>query len=393
MNKFKIAIGMALVVSVCVMMGCVEKFEADSNDVPVEGLVVEGDIVSDSAMVFRLSKMLPLKKTEENEHLFEDYMNVEATVNVVGSDGTAWSGEPEGNGRFLVNIGTLKQDVKYHLEIEYNGDSYRSEPQTPLATTGIESLTFKQPDEEGPVSVILNTPVGSKSEKKFYMWYFEEDWEVRSEYATKHLYDPEMDKIVTYDYPFVAQGWCHTSTDEILLGSIETNVENRIANKVIRRISNTDDRLSVMYSIRIQQRDLSQAEYEYYQERSKYNSGMGGLFTPQPSELPTNISCSNPARKVIGYVGCNMGVSHAHLYISNDEVSYLNKFDCKVGQAPEGSNKDKYSAGFQISNIMTEGNNVYVEWAKRECVDVTMKKADPEGRPSWWPNPYLYYQE
>jgi hypothetical protein len=88
-----------------------------------------------------------------------------------------------------------------------------------------------------------------------------------------------------------------------------------------------------------------------------------------------------------------MGVSHAHLYISNDEVSYLNTFDCKVGQAPEGSNKDKYSAGFQISNIMTEGNNVYVEWAKRECVDVTMKKADPEGRPSWWPNPYLYYQE
>lgn len=91
MNKFKIAIGMVMALSVCVMMGCVEKFEADSNDVPVEGLVVEGDIVSDSAMVFRLSKMLPLKQTEENEHLFEDYMNVEATVSVVGSDGTAWS--------------------------------------------------------------------------------------------------------------------------------------------------------------------------------------------------------------------------------------------------------------------------------------------------------------
>ena len=45
MNKFKIAIGMVMALSVCVMMGCVEKFEADSNDVPVEGLVVEGDIV------------------------------------------------------------------------------------------------------------------------------------------------------------------------------------------------------------------------------------------------------------------------------------------------------------------------------------------------------------
>lgn len=390
MNKFKIAIGMILVVSVSVMMGCVEKFEANFNDVPVEGLVVEGDIISDSAMVFRLSKMLPLTKTEENEYLFEDYLNVDATVSVVGSDGTSWPGMPGGNGRFLVNIGTLKQNVKYHLEIEYNGDSYRSEPQTPLATTGIESLTFKQPDEEGPVSVILNTPVGSKSEKKFYMWYFEEDWEVRSEYATKHLYDPEMDKIVTYDYPFVAQGWCHTSTDEILLGSIETNVENRIANKVIRKISNTDDRLSVMYSIRIQQRDLSQAEYEYYQERSKYNSGMGGLFTPQPSELPTNISCSNSSRKIIGYVGCNMGVSYQQLFISNDDVFYEGRFDCKMGKDPEGSYLQKYNAGFQICNYEVVAGTVQIDWAKKECVDVRAKMANPRGRPFWWPNPYLY---
>ena len=230
-------------------------------------------------------------------------------------------------------------------------------------------------------------------EKKYYLWYFEEDWEVRAEFASKFLYDPSTDKTTTYDYPPVAQGWCHVGLDQIMLGSTEAYAENRVTGKILKTIPNSDHRLSVLYSIRIEQRDLTRKEYEYYQERSKQNNEMGGLFTPQPSELPTNITCSNSARKVIGFVGCNMGVTRKHLYISNDEVGYLNKFDCRVGQDPQGSNKDKYSAGFQISNIMVEGNNVYVEWAMRECVDVTMKKADPKGRPSWWPNPYLTYEE
>ncbi len=390
MNKFKITIGMVLAVSVSIMMGCVEKFEANPNDVPIEGLVVEGDIFSDSAMVFRLSKMLPLTETEENEELFEDYLNVDATVSVVGSDGTSWPGEPKGNGQFLVNIGTLRQDVKYHLEIEYNGDSYRSAPQTPLKTSVIESLTFNQPDEDAPVSIFLNTPVESNEGKKFFMWYFEEDWEVRADYVTDHLYDPVEDKIVAYDSPPVAQGWCHSNTDEIHLGSIETNVEGRIASKVIRRISNKDSRLSVLYSIRIQQRDLSPAEYEYYQERVKYNSGMGGLFTPQPSELPTNISCSNPSRKIIGYVGCNMGVSHAQLFVPGSAVCYDHEYECNMGKEPEGSNMKKYSAGFQICNYINAGGAVQIDWALRSCVDVRTKNANPRGRPYWWPNPYLY---
>ena len=393
MNKHKTIVGMIWALFLLAMMGCVEKFEAGFGDIPSEGLVVEGDIISDSAVVFQLSKTMPLGSLVENEALMDEYLSVDAQVKVKGNDGTSWLGKCEGKGRYRVDIGTLQPDREYYLEIEYEGDVFRSEPQKPLETSGIEKLSFEQPDLEGPVSIMLDTPENKNGEKKYYLWYFEEDWEVRAEFASMFLYDLSTDKVTTYSFPPIAQGWCHYGLDQIMLGTTEAYADNRVTDKILKTISNSDHRLSVLYSIRVEQRDLTRKEYEYYQERAKQNNEMGGLFTPQPSELPTNISCSNPARKVIGYVGCNMGVSQAHLYISNDEVSYLNKFDCKVGQAPEGSNKDKYSAGFQISNIITEGNNVYVEWAKRECVDVTMKKANPEGRPSWWPNPYLYYQE
>ena len=45
MKKFATIIGMVGVLISTLLMGCVEKFEADLSDLTTEGLVVEGDIV------------------------------------------------------------------------------------------------------------------------------------------------------------------------------------------------------------------------------------------------------------------------------------------------------------------------------------------------------------
>ena len=103
-------------------MGCVEKFEAGFGDIPSEGLVVEGDIISDSAVVFQLSKTMPLGSLVENEALMDEYLNVDAQVKVKGNDGSSWLGECEGKGRYRVDIGTLQPDREYYLEIEYEAD-------------------------------------------------------------------------------------------------------------------------------------------------------------------------------------------------------------------------------------------------------------------------------
>ena len=173
-----------------------------------------------------------------------------------------------------------------------------------------------------------------------------------------------------------------------MIGTTESVVTDKIVGRAIQTIENTDHRLSVLYSIRVYQRNLTLQEYEYYSVRAKQNNEMGGLFTPQPSELPTNITCSNPSRKAIGYVGCNMAVAQRQLFIDEEDVFYLNNSICDLGKDPEGAPLDKYLAGFQVAD-KTETN---IEWAKEKCVDVRALKADPMGRPSWWPNPYLYYQ-
>ena len=120
MKKFATIIGMIGVLIGTLLVGCVEKFEADLSNLATEGLVVEGDIVSDSTVVFKLSKTLPLTATGENEDLFANYKNVDAQLSVKGSDGTSWAGLPWVMGEYRVAIGTLQPEVEYWLEIQYN---------------------------------------------------------------------------------------------------------------------------------------------------------------------------------------------------------------------------------------------------------------------------------
>lgn len=386
MKKFGLMIIMIGAWGIVSMTGCVEEFEANIGIETVDGLVVEGDIISDSTVVFHLNKEMPLDVTENNKEVFDSYMDVMADLEVKGSDGTSWSGHRIGKGEYQVRIGTLKPEVEYHVEIRYDGNTYQSLPQKPLETVDIRNLTFKQADPEGPVTIMLDSEEGQADGSRYYLWHFVEDWEVHAEFVTNVLYSPVTDKIVSHEYPPVAQGWCHEAAEQLVLATTESNVGNRISGKLIHSIRNTDRRLSVLYSIRVFQRTLTRHEYEFYQERAKLNYEMGGLFTPQPSELPTNLTCNDPTRKVIGYVGCNLGVSQRQIYISTEDVNYVNHADCKHGGEPVGSNREKYMAGFQICD------DSYI-WAKGECVDVTWLNADPKGRPDWWPNDYLYGKE
>ena len=369
------------------LCGCIEKFEANLNEGSVDGLAIEGNIISDSTVVFQLSKTLPIQETENNMENFKDYLQVHAELSVKGSDGSHWQGYGIGNGQYRVAIGTLQPEETYHVEISYNDATYQSAPQKPLICSSIESLAYHQPHADAPVTVTLDTQGSNLNDTQYYLWFYEEDWEVHALFASNKLYDLQENRIITYSTPPYAQGWCYNAADEFILGTTESKVGNRIIGQKMVTIENTQPQLSCLYSIRVQQRNLSREEYEYYQVRAKLNNEMGGLFTPQPTELPTNLTCGEPSRKVIGYVGCNMGVAYAQLYISTDEVNYLQNFNCDSGEGPAGSAADKYIAGYQIAEFFEP--NTYV-WAKVKCVDVRSLGANPKGRPDWWPNPYVY---
>lgn len=184
-------------------------------------LIVEGSIISDSAVVFSLSRSFSL----DVEGVPPDFNKVDAEVCVTGEDGSSFSGVALGNGKYRVAVGTLHRDVRYSLKIVYEGDTYISEPQYPIGTESIDDVTYEQQGEYGDVSIRFSM---QSKDAACYFWNYEEDWEVRAVYNPMCAYDPDTDKVVDYDARPYSRGWCHSESSEIIIGNMEINKDNRV---------------------------------------------------------------------------------------------------------------------------------------------------------------------
>ena len=288
---------------------CVDKFNAHLPESSTRVLIVEGNIISDSTVVFSLSCSFPLNV----EGIPQDYNKIDAEVSVVGSDGSCFNGTSLGDGKYQVVIGSLNKDASYSLKIVYEGDIYTSEPQYPLETETIDDVTYEQPEKYGDISIRFSM---RSEDGGCYFWSYEEDWEVRAVYNPKFRYDPTTDEVVDFDATPYARGWCHNKSAKIIVGNTGTNKDAQLKDKWLYSIKADNNRVFHHYSTLVKQRKISRGEYEYYQEKIKINEEMGGLFIPQPSELPTNITCNNSDKNVVGYVGVSMNVAKYSLAIS-----------------------------------------------------------------------------
>ena len=376
MKKYKSIIYIGICILCLLTSNCVDEYNAKLPDGNIGVLVVDGNIISDSTVVFTLNRSFSLNE----EGLPDDYNRIDADVKVVGTDGTTYTGLSLGSGRFLIPIGTLNREAKYSLEIQFEGDTYTSEPQNPLVTEPIDSLSFQQPDEEGSVYITLST---HSDDAAHYIWTYVDTWELRSSYMTQWFYNPSTGKIDTYEDYMYWRGWATGSSTDIYVGSTEGNRNNALVDKRIYSIANNNLRLSTLYSPQITQRRISKGEYEYYQNKLKLSEDMGGLFTPQPSEMPTNITCSDPSKRVIGYVGVNMNVTQCRTFVHRSMIHYVSSLRCGV-EEPDGRTPDEmYEAGFRISFYDAMANTV--EWAPRVCTDVRALGATMLTAPDYWP--------
>ena len=364
------------------LSNCVDKFNAHLPESSIGLLIVEGSIISDSAVVFSLSRSFSL----DVEGVPPDFNKVDAEVCVTGEDGSSFRGVALGNGKYRVAVGTLHRDVRYSLKIVYEGDIYTSEPQYPIGTESIDDVIYEQQGEYGDVSIRFSM---QSKDAACYSWSYEEDWEVRAVYNPMCAYDPETDKIVDYDARPYSRGWCHSESSEIIIGNMEINKDNRVKDKCLYSIEADDIRFSCYYSTIVKQRKISKGEYEYYQEKIKLNEEMGGLFVPQPSELPSNIRCESSNKQAIGYVGVSLNVAEYRIFISTDDIQYrLPEGYCQgaKGLKEEYTFLDLYLMGYTIAYPDPDPRTGFkgYAWVSGGCTDVRYLGASLE-KPSFWP--------
>ena len=298
------------------LSGCIEEYEADIATEDSNLLVVEGTICSGQTNKFYLSRTQALNSPNSPQIVLG------AKVSVRGSDGSEYMAQ-NNMGYYTCWIDTLAPDVKYCLHIEIDDEVYESEPQEPLRTEKIADVRGVQNTPESNIDVLVtpDDPFNS-DEAHYYTWTYDETWEVHPDYITTMYYDIASGRPVL-DVPnlFPKRGWKDATATTIMVGASTSYDSQHIRRLKLYDIDRDNERMFHRYSGLIYQRAISKAEYEYELARRQAASEMGGLFTPQPSALPTNIHCLTSKKHVIGFVGCSMNTSKYRFFLNEIDFS------------------------------------------------------------------------
>lgn len=320
MNNITIKKVLLYVLTCLLASSCIEPYEAELKDTMVKRLVVDGGICSDSHCSFLLSQTIPL-----NDKTLSAQPIPDAKLTICGEDGTKYKTTHGESGRYEVVVGHLDPAKTYWIEIEWKGYHFSSTPLKPVYTPSIAQLDFKQERTDKMVDILMTVNNPNAEEEIHLSVTYQEYWEIYTPYCTNAIYVPEQDTIIMLDKrkgERIDHGWCSNRSTKPMIISSEQYIDNQLKGYRLYTIDHTDDRLQTCYYTKVNIVGINQDEYEYEKVRLRQTNDMGGLFSPLPSELPTNIHCTDGDIKVIGFVGVRGNVASKDMYINTDQVEY-----------------------------------------------------------------------
>ena len=292
------------------LSGCIDEYEADLPSEDSDLLVVTGSICSSKVNTFVLTRSLPV-----NSALMPASVNG-ASVSVRGSDGSEYIAQAAGDGYYTCQVDELAPDVQYYLHIEVDGDVYESEPQKPLRTEKIADVTGVQNTPESAIDILVTPAEPFEPDKtNYYSWTYDETWEVHPDYTTVIYFDIKTSTPVFDPYQFPLRGWKDAKGSTIMVGTSLSYEGQHIQRLKLYDIDRSHECMYYKYSGLVHQRAITKAEYEYELARRQASTEMGGLFTPLPSALPSNIHCLTSNKRVIGFVGCALNTSDYRFFL------------------------------------------------------------------------------
>jgi hypothetical protein len=267
---------------------------------------------------------------------------------------------------YTLHIKTINQPVNY----SYESLPMRMIPVPPIDSLYYEKKQFSQPHQmtvEG-CNIYLNTNDPSNN-CKFYRWEYAETWEF-------HL---------SYNFPNKVC-WISSNSHEILIKNASLLDEARLSKYPVISISNPADRLSVKYSILVNQFSLNEDEYFYWERLKNTTDQTGGLYDIIPAAIPNNIYClEEPYKKVLGYFGVS-AVSSKRLFIK-DNFTFVDMYSKCFTDTFFTSRPDTISAklGWEFWTLIDNSHKVppfIVYTLDRGCVDCTTRGTNI--KPVFW---------
>jgi hypothetical protein len=214
-----------------------------------------------------------------------------------------------------------------------DGNEYRSDFEEMLACSPVDSIYYEV--KERPTSdpdVVLNGVQfyvdvrGSTETAPNYRWLLEETWMYNAPHYADLLYDGN------YLYDIQSPYYCfRTDTAKGLYTASTHNLSvNHLNRQSLHYVSNQTPRLSLKYSILVEQHSLSDPAYDFWKRMESQTTEGEGLYEAQPSSTIGNIyNVDDPTERVLGYFYATQ-VQQKRLTLVNDFDFGIKLYQCPL---------------------------------------------------------------
>ena len=365
---------------------CVTPFEPEGYEQLENILVIEGDINTSGKSEVIVSRSVKLGDISKRNYVKG------ASVWVESETGMKYTAYQYINGqevRYITGYNYLATDKSYKLcVITPDGKQYESDLVKPLIPPPVESVEFVTDTTLKEVTFYVNAS-DPANKTHYYKWTYTEDWEFTAHKYANFEYNPltfKMEEIPDYRNKYYC--WNKSESKSILIYSTTHLSEDRVYRMPLVKMGPNDLRISLLYSIEVSQQALSKEAYQYWENLRKNSDQLGGIFSPQPSEMRGNIKClSDPEEVVLGYISAGTYVKKRFMASKSEINLYWDDHVCEI-IIPEKAvpmpipwstmHEDGY---VPISYNPSERESV---WVLKECADCRTKGT--KNKPSFWPN-------
>lgn len=381
---------------------CVYDYDPGVQGSQQDYLVVEGDILAGDYTLIQLSRMSALDAEATPEFITGANVFIQCEnsgiFRTAELDYTTFD-----NPCFRIDTRDLDVNQRCQLVIiVYGGPgrpnvSYSTPWMQVMQTESVlDSLTYVVAPDYSRLDVRIHTH--GKAEG-YYRWIGKEIWEYSAVFRAIGYYDPTLDDIVLYENgENTYYCWKRDVFRDVAVASPADLGVDHFSDYTIYTTDNRNDRrFGLVHSLELTQVRISREAYNYWTSMRNNTSDVGGLFSPQPSDVRGNIrNMDDSTEYVVGYVSAST-TSKAQKYYRNLTGHFgiigISSEVAVILKRPMW--RSYYNNGYlpivpYIPDVEEPPEDLYgmFEWAPKICVDCRLKggsKRVPEG----WPNPHI----
>ena len=325
----------------CILLAsaCISPYEAEINEsvtlITIEGRIVKGEEIQ----TVRVSMTSPLDNPE-----FEQLK--ECKVVVIDEFDNEFEYTENENGTYSVNIpeDQLVYNRTYSLHVTTpDGNMYASDFEELKNGANVDTVYYKVENRIDNISGEDLSGVqfyidlkASDTLSRYYRWKLYETYEYTSTspityYLTGRPDPPEIypdDQLVFY------RCWKTLPVKKLFSSNTVNLLVNEKKHIPLNFVSSQSDRLSIKYSLLVEQYTLSEGAYSYWHKNKIETQESGGIYTQQPGKPITNMyNVNDPFEQVLGYFWVSdktekrIFVPHPPTLIVTGEKCHLVEFD------------------------------------------------------------------